>query len=192
MSREKDDSSLAVAGVVVLIAALIFAVAIIGPIDLGGSTNSGLISSTKAKMSDLKTAFICYSVDLGFFPFEGFVFDLASVERTNNSIIGSDGSRNVFYTHNYPGNYLIETHRCDEKLYQQQWKGPYLDKNISEAFSDSFGNRIIYTGSGSDLFLHSAGIDGKFDPIEQVILTSYAGDDVYVKIGRVSHSLTSP
>lgn len=184
MSSEKkggDSFILTVLGLLVF--GLILA-SLIGPM-IPRSGGGGFRSATKAKMSNLKTALINFRADFGFFLFEGNQTSLDAYERANRFVLGPEDKTNVFFSDAYPGPFLIEAVSCDEETYRKRWKGPYLDGDAKDAFTDSYGNRIWYRAEKQGLFLHSAGEDGKFDEIEKVLDDStYRGDDVLVRVAK--------
>ncbi len=182
-SEKKSGDSFIMTVLGMLVVGLILASLIAPMIPYSGTGE--IRFATKAKMQNLKTALINFQVDFGFLPFEGDQISLDAYERANRFVLGPEDKANVLFSNAYPGNFLVEAVSCDEEKYRKRWKGPYLEADVKEAFTDSYGNRIWYRAEKQGLFLHSAGEDGKFDEIEKVSDDStYRGDDILVRVAK--------
>lgn len=145
------------------------------------------LSATKSKMSNLKSALLDYRADFGDFPFAGndskdakayFIGPKAGLGFTNNSnCLVSDKILN------------FDNLGLDEKTYQKRWKGPYMDWEPEEFLYDCWGTPFVMIRYEKGLYLWSAGEDGEFDPINDVLLSTYGGNDIIMTISRFRKSV---
>lgn len=144
-----------------------------------------IVSSTRARMANLKTALLNYKMDLGSYPYDGEKFSLDSIERANNSLLSDDPGKNVLFS-----DFSMTASQTAES---SKWKGPYLKGTDAKgAFEDSWGTRIYYMGYNKSLYLHSAGPDKKFETIESITSKPYAGDDILVELMRFKKPFEIP
>lgn len=145
------------------------------------------LSATKAKMSNLKTALVNFKADFGNFPFAGtdpndakayFIGPKSGLGFTNNSnCLVSDKILN------------FDNLGLDEKTYKKRWKGPYMDYNPDDFLYDYWNTPFVMVRYEKGLYLWSAGEDGEFDPIDDVLLSTYGGNDVIITISRFRKSV---
>ena len=147
-------------------------------------------STTKARLSSLKSALLSYKSDLGHFPFAFTNSEDANAYFTGiKSGMGYSPDTNCLVEADIEGFANLGLSKAD---YSRRWKGPYMDEEPEEFMYDYWGMPFIYLRYEDSLYLWSAGQDGKFDNVTAVVDTSrYGGDDIVFSIARFRKSLVN-
>ncbi|PKL37384.1 MAG: hypothetical protein CVV41_22900 [Candidatus Riflebacteria bacterium HGW-Riflebacteria-1] len=117
--------------------------------------------SDRGKMFYLKSSLISFKADLGYLPFAGQdARDSDAYFSSTNAGLGFENDTNCLVTAKSD---FFQRMGLSEEKYNKQWKGPYLDRSVSDYFLDSYGNPIIYVCWNNAIYLWSAGDDEKFD-----------------------------
>ncbi len=159
-------------------------------------TSTSRESATRSIMNCIKVALINYNKDIGRWPHTGPKISSETLALADTYCLYDTPSRNVLL--NSRVGYPFESNGLATETYQKRWKGPYLDGPCDECMRDAWEKRIrieVYvklpatsttggTKRNSVLYLHSAGSDGLFDPIEKAADPTYGGDDIVMQVAN--------
>ena len=165
-------------------------------------TDQGRVAATKATFKNLKTALNSYKSNMGHYPHAGLgrrKYNGAYYQNCTESGLGDTVETNVLLSDEVVSG-VTDTPHCwsqfglSNAIYQRRWQGPYMDGDPEDFMSDAWGNYIIYGAWKKTIFFHSAGADGSFDPVEEIIgCLDYQtdGDDIVKVIARTRKALTA-
>ena len=151
--------------------------------------DQGFRSATRSRMSELKSGLLNYKSDLGHFPFAGNDSkDCHAYKATSGAGLGTTEVTNCLFKAEIAGfNYL----GIRKEDYLSRWKGPYAETLPDELLFDYWGMPFIIVKYDKYLLLWSAGEDGRFDNLEEVmkVITEYyadkyEGDDLIMSLER--------
>lgn len=120
------------------------------------------IAETRLNLWALRTAILNFSDDMGFVP------------QSMTSAISFLTNRNSL--------------NLVKKAHTKKWRGPYITENIDQVLADTWNTKIRVEKFHKRLFLHSAGPDKVFTPIDQLIEYSptydmfETHDDIFIMI----------
>ncbi|MFZ2958515.1 MAG: hypothetical protein WA705_16635 [Candidatus Ozemobacteraceae bacterium] len=175
-----------VVGGVILILVVGILASIFGPF-MGGSTEQGKSSATKAAMQNLKAALINFNNDIGRFPFLGDIQTGESVNTAADALLGKTASDNILvYADAWKKTLSEHPMGLNPPAFVKRWKGPYVDSDPGDFMLDAWGTKITYLYNNKQIWLHSAGPDRSFDPIEKATMQDYQGDDIQTSVSRVT------
>ncbi len=140
-------------------------------------------SATRAAMQALKTALANFNADEGKFPFVGSnALDPDQYNAADFVALGQRVSTNVLVDHRASGINL----GIDPTIYENRWKGPYMNSDPSEFMVDAWNSKIRYRYCNGAIWLHSKGPDGK-DEFSFALndIQNYHGDDIIMMVSRV-------
>lgn len=144
-------------------------------------------SDMKARLSNLKTALVNYSSDLGHFPFTGTEMTPDSMNAADRACLGTTDDTNVLLSAKVGPPFA--NLGLTEAQYQKRWKGPYMDSSADDFMVDIWGNKIRCRVYRNQLWLHSAGHDGVFESLEFArdpeAYEKYGCDDVTRSVSRL-------
>lgn len=145
------------------------------------------LSATRAKMSCLKYALLSYKNDFGHFPFAGIDSGSAKAYFIGHQAgLGFTNSTNCLVTDKI---LYFKNLGLDEKTYRKKWKGPYIDGSPDDFLYDCWKTPFVIIKYENDLYLWSAGHDGDFDHIENILSGDYKGNDLHLSVARLSRSV---
>ncbi len=144
-------------------------------------SDQGYVAATKAAMQNLKTALVNFNSDIGRYPRIGVNSIPLAYAKADLKLLGTR-----------PDNILVSSLAgvsnsigMDYGIFLKLWKGPYMDADPNDFMTDSWESKIKYEYHDGRLWLHSAGPDGEFQPIDQVAIDNYEGDDICMSVGKV-------
>ncbi|MFZ2959216.1 MAG: hypothetical protein WA705_20205 [Candidatus Ozemobacteraceae bacterium] len=143
-------------------------------------------SNTRGAMASLKTALVCFNNDLGKYPFLGESPTRENVNAAADAILGKTASDNILinadaWRKSMPDRPMGLT----PQTFAKRWKGPYMDSDPRDFMFDGWKNQIRYLYHEKAIWLHSAGPDETFDPIEKATVKDYQGDDITLSVSKV-------
>ncbi|HAE39911.1 MAG TPA: hypothetical protein DCG57_14980 [Candidatus Riflebacteria bacterium] len=148
-------------------------------------------SATLSRMTELKLGLLNYRSDLGHFPFAGNdSTDCHAYKATHSAGLGASETTNCLFKSEIAGfNYL----GMKKEDYFSHWKGPYAETPPEELLFDYWGMPFVIVKHDKYLMLWSAGPDGRFDHLGEVMnkITNhnsygdgYEGDDLIMNLAR--------
>jgi general secretion pathway protein G len=188
MIKRKSGFTLMEIMVVIIVIAVLASVA--GPM-IGSITDQGRASATKSKMSSLKSALLAYQSDVGRLPYSGNSRKAQCYCQASLLSNETEGN-NVLVYNEWP---LGDTNKPNN--YARKWKGPYMDSDVSDFMTDSWGNKILYVAQANskNVYLVSAGPDGEFFcstnqdySFKQQSNSEGECDDIVISVYRVKKS----
>jgi len=148
-------------------------------------------SACKSRLSCLKSALIAFNCDTGNYPHVGSdKNDDSSYFFGTAAGLGLATETNCLYT---PASDSALMMGMTEEAYKRRWKGPYLDSDPTEYFTDPWGKPVIYANYNKKLYLWSAGEDGRFEDPEALLKREDRAlidstDDIVTVVGKVRRS----
>ena len=147
---------------------------------------SGLTAYTRQQFQQIKSGLLQFKSDLERFPHLGTEYQSADCFRDFDVIIlGVSSSTNILINRNVQGP-GIASPPMGIQGFADKWKGPYLEVPPLGLMRDGWGRRIRVRHFNKQLFLHSAGKDGRFESLE--VVRSAQGDtldDLVLSVSRL-------
>ena len=192
MNKRKSGFTLMEIMVVIIVIAVLASVA--GPM-IGSITDQGRASATKSKMSSLKSALLAYQSDVGRLPYTGSCSRSAKSYCQDSLLSDNTEGNNVLVYNEWPLGCTSQPNN-----YTRKWKGPYMDSDVSDFMTDSWGNKIYYVAQANskNVYLVSQGPDGSFfcesnadHTFKQQSNAEAECDDIVISIYRAKKAFTN-
>ena len=147
-----------------------------------------MVSETKSRMSNLKSAFLAVRADMG----SGFGssdhFSEEVMKDYNDKFYAPASQTNFLVNPDFPG---VEALFPDldaesaKEMIRKCWKGPYIYGQPEDFMRGAGGERILITFNENQLYLHHPGSDAAYDSVSTVAdSSSYKDDDLLITLWK--------
>lgn len=143
--------------------------------------------ASKAAMQNVKTALVNLRADMGRVPHLGGAADYDDAHVNGaDAVLDLAADRNVLCTSEVKGVSGWRMMGISVPQWRRQWRGPYLDGEPGEFMLDGWKRRIHLRVFRGYAYLWSAGADGRFDDLGQVVRNlATQSDDIVMSVTRL-------